>query len=73
MNRYKSYVIPGETLIPGGRGKRLGKVLDMPHISIWDINLISVCLSVPSVLLRNRLKIVDFPTFGQFGIGVQCL
>ena len=32
---YESYVIPGETLIPGGgtgRGKRLGEVLDMHHI-----------------------------------------
>ena len=28
---YETYLIPGETLIPGGRGKRLGKVLDMPH------------------------------------------
>ena len=34
--RYKSYVIPGETLIPGGRGggKRFTLVLDMPHIYI---------------------------------------
>ena len=24
-NRYKSYVIPGETLIPGGRGEAFGR------------------------------------------------
>ena len=24
-NRYKSYVIPGETLIPGGRGEAFGQ------------------------------------------------
>ena len=29
---YETYLIPGETLIPGGRGKRFTLVLDMPHI-----------------------------------------
>ena len=31
QHRYETYLTPGETLIPGGRGKRLGKVLDMPQ------------------------------------------
>ena len=35
LGRYETYLIPGETLIPGGRGeggKRFTLVLDMPHI-----------------------------------------
>ena len=33
-SRYETYLIPGETLIPGGRGKgeRFTLVLDMRHI-----------------------------------------
>ena len=32
MARLETYLIPGETLIPGGKGKRFTLVLDMPHI-----------------------------------------
>ena len=31
-SRYETYLIPGETLIPGEGGKRFTLVLDMPHI-----------------------------------------
>ena len=35
QGRYETYPIPGETLIPGGRGKRFTLVLDMQYSEIW--------------------------------------
>ena len=38
--RYETYLIPGETLIPGGRGKRFTLVLDMPHIHLYHRQMV---------------------------------
>ena len=55
-SRYKSYLIPGETLIPGIREERLGKVLDMRHIYAKSSSGMSICDSSPRMLSSCEFK-----------------